>query len=320
MDPNQQMMVDGYFHQVPPMHFIPPEPAMRQDIIVPAGYEAVLVPIQPPHYNNNNNHHHQLYHHHHLSQSHPSPPPMYPLPPMQPPPPGFSEVPIIYGEAPENPFILHESHPKTRHDTSKSLANNALIWYILGIFTWFLIIPSIVCSMRLAFRGLVKRKGLLYICSVIELIAWLAVPATSWMTVTKCTPHPTDSYDYVSEELQCDRLWVGWITILVWEAVTLLVGIPRMVLSSQYEKYVVPSAEEYPNPDGSYEISGSGYPAPNPLYCMNMPAGHHHHQPDAAPTPPLYYMNMPAAQHQPDIPNPYFQPLSPDSPVVFAPT
>jgi len=224
-----------------------------QNVLVPAGYQVLIVPSQ-----GQPQHQQQAYFPPPQQYYYPPPPPYYPPPPEQ-----------TY--VPSNEAII-------KHSRARDLSNNALVFYILGLFTWLLYLPSLIYSFRLSNLGLVRRKGLLYALSVIELLAWVTVPAVSWIVTPHCYERSYYNNGSLVQENVCSGYWYGWTGIVAWGIAAIFIGIPRLVLSSQYERPLQPIVV-----------------SPQPV---------------AAPHPHLYAQNVP--YHNP-APSPYYHQISPDS-------
>lgn len=94
--------------------------------------------------------------------------------------------------------------------------------YALAFFLFITDLASIALSLDLARRRIIQRRRWDVIgLSILELLCWLLVPCTVWITV--------------SGDAGQDRVWRGWIVLPIWYACLLALGIPRVLFSQEFD-------------------------------------------------------------------------------------
>jgi len=101
----------------------------------------------------------------------------------------------------------------------QTLATVVLATYIVGMFTFLPHIVSIITSLYMVRRGFIARTGVVITCSILELLGWVFCASFSWFFVE----------DYCYPGGRCAYTWWGWIAIVVWFAVAISSGVPRVI-------------------------------------------------------------------------------------------
>jgi len=110
---------------------------------------------------------------------------------------------IIYVPTPMGSYprvVVNEKTPP-----GVGIADCVLILYILGCFFYICCLPSIIFSLVLVSKKIIPRKqrAAVIACCIFELLAWVLVPALTWVTL---------------------------FAILVWFVFNLAFGIPRVLI------------------------------------------------------------------------------------------
>ncbi|KAI3656099.1 hypothetical protein MP638_000635, partial [Amoeboaphelidium occidentale] len=111
---------------------------------------------------------------------------------------------------------------ETPAQTSARLQRGSIICYTIGMIYFVPHLASVFMGFDMVNRGyVVRRRVIVLILLWMELIAWLTVPCTIWITGPIC--------------YNCSDTWLGWIGLVAWFIVALSVGIPRLILTSQLD-------------------------------------------------------------------------------------
>jgi len=146
---------------------------------------------------------------------------------------------------------------------AQKLYTYALICYIVGLFIWITQLPSIIQSFTMVSHGYIKRrKGEVIAFGIIELLFWIALPATVWMNMY--------------------RHWIGWPALLAWFIISLAFGIPRIIFSQDCDGIMesLQLKQQHPTQQPAVHVNLMPHNKPEVINC--------------SPPPPTYTQPMPA--------------------------
>eukprot|EP00026_Physarum_polycephalum_P014258 Phypoly_transcript_14751.p1 GENE.Phypoly_transcript_14751~~Phypoly_transcript_14751.p1 ORF type:complete len:186 (+),score=9.38 Phypoly_transcript_14751:377-934(+) len=108
-------------------------------------------------------------------------------------------------------FIQYPTPLNTRRSTSDGFYVATLVTFIVGLFTYFPYLVSLILTFIMVNKGYVSgaRKAVVLTMAIIELIAWLFCASFAWYTTY--------------------FIWLGWTAIVFWFVVALSCGIPRVI-------------------------------------------------------------------------------------------
>jgi len=142
------------------------------------------------------------------------------------PPPGTPANVVYVMQQPASPVPVYTT--STNVDRSQQ-GSACLICFIIGFFIWIAYLPSIIISFQLVVTKKQispSRAKAVLAFAILELIAWLFVPAFIWYSDIYCyTEINLDGYDIEV----CYDFWYGWISLIVFYTFALCFGIPRVI-------------------------------------------------------------------------------------------
>jgi len=133
------------------------------------------------------------------------------------------------------------------HGSHEGLATAAMVLFIVafGAGVWPCHIISIAMSLHLVNVRVIPetRRAAVIAFSVLELVAWVFLPAFVWYFTETCVTENFGFGDYLDYETYCYEMWWGWIAIIVWYVFGLSFGIPRVVFTFQARKNRAPGQQ-----------------------------------------------------------------------------
>jgi len=111
----------------------------------------------------------------------------------------------------------------------------AVITFILGLVLFLPYIVSPIVSLHMVRKGyMVKHRGMITAFSIIEIISYVFVLSFSWFFTEHQECNYYYYYYYPTRYCYTYVDYWGWISIVVWFAVAMAFGIPRLTFTAKY--------------------------------------------------------------------------------------